>query len=450
MTPDALIDYLSRAGPTPTGTLIERLGVAKATLHRARRKCGERILVQGKARATTLAVRRPVDGVPEGPIPVYRVSNTGGVDAIAALQPVEPFGYAVSTPEPSPEAGFHHADPANTDSATTLDLPWFLTDLMPQGYLGRAWLRRHPDLGFPRDPASWSGDDVLRFVVLHGADLPGALLIGATAKAAWLDGRTGGHTLDAGQLASKLPHLAEQSRDLGGASSAGGEQPKITFRLAHADGSITHHIAKFTATVAQAVGRRWADLLVAEHLALRALHSRGVPASQSQIVDAGQRRFLVVARFDRHGARGRSGLTSLLSLDLDGVGSRRRSWPIVTQRLFREGRLTAADHHRTRWLEAFGHAIGNTDMHLGNLSLRLDGLRITGLAPVYDMLPMYYAPAASGELRSEPFDPWAHLEDPPEGVIDAARTYWSTVATDARVSADFQRLAAHQAEALRR
>lgn len=60
------------------------------------------------------------------------------------------------------------------------------------------------------------------------------------------------------------------------------------------------------------------------------------------------------------------------------------------------GHLGAEDVRRVQWLDTFGQLIGNTDRHLGNLSVlaELDSAAFE-LAPVYDMLPMLFAPAGT-------------------------------------------------------
>jgi hypothetical protein len=439
MTPEALITYLSRAGPQPTGVILSDLRVPRASLHRARTACGLRVLVRGRTRATVLAARRAVDGVAEGPIPLYAVDQRGLVTEVAALTPVEPFGYLVDADRP-PSFSFHASDVRAEAPPRGLDLPWFLSDLKPQGYLGRAWLARHPYLGFPPSLTRWTGDDVLRFLVHHGADLPGALFVGPHARAAFEGGRCGGPLLDAADWPSRLIALADDAAASGGGSSLGGEQPKVSFAVRADGGGVIHRFAKFSPPIDQAAGRRWADLLVAEHLALQTLCELGFDVARSEILDAGGRRFLVLDRFDRHGARGRSGIVSLHPFDVGGAGQDLRSWSLVTRRLRDQGRLSPDDHDRVVWLEAFGHAIANTDMHLGNLSLRLDGLRIAGIAPVYDMLPMHFAPGPGGEVREDPYRGGTPIVASAEA-REAARRFWARCASDTRMSERFREIA---------
>ena len=69
-------------------------------------------------------------------------------------------------------------------------------------------------------------------------------------------------------------------------------------------------------------------------------------------------------------------------------------------------RLAAADLvDQVRILWWYGKLIGNTDMHLGNVSFRFRpdprGRVQLNLAPAYDMLPMLYAPLSGGEIPEE-------------------------------------------------
>lgn len=445
MSDALLVQHLSRTGPRRSGDVLDDLGLSSATLHRQRAAAGSQIVAHGRARATTLAAVRPLDSVPSGPLPLYTIRPNGRLTNIAHLQPVEPFGYLVDTE--GPDAGFHHADPRGGPTAAGTDLPWFLSDLKPEGHLGRAWLRRHPGLGFPRDLARWSGSDVLRYLIHHGVDLPGALLLGVDARAAWEDGRIRRDEVGVVDLDAALVDHAEDDALHGGGSSPGGEQPKFTLRVREADGRLRHLLVKFTAPMAQPAGRRWADLLVAEHLAADTLRSLGIDAVETSIRDAGGRRFLLVERFDRHGERGRSGFVSLLPFDTSGTGQDLRDWTVVSRQLAADGHLSPEAHARVGWLRAYGHALANTDMHLGNLSLRLDGLRITGLAPVYDMLPMHFAPRPGGEVRTDGFRPTG-LERAPADSVQAARDTWVRIAQDRRVSKAFQRTARAQAARL--
>ncbi|HSV48033.1 MAG TPA: HipA domain-containing protein, partial [Ramlibacter sp.] len=190
-------------------------------------------------------------------------------------------------------------------------------------------------------------------------------------------------------------------------------------------------------------------LLVCEHLALEALAGQGIPAARSRIVKGGGRVFLEVTRFDRS-ERGRVGMVSLMAYDNEYIG-KIDNWANTAERMAARNLLIDSDADLLRFLEAFGILIGNTDRHYGNISLLIDGSSWR-LAPVYDMLPMVYAPVA-GELVERAFNPadagppLQALRQWPAARALAAR-FWKTVAADRRISAGFREMAAAHAEAL--
>ena len=99
---------------------------------------------------------------------------------------------------------------------------------------------------------------------------------------------------------------------------------------------------------------------------------------------------------------------------------------------------------RVRWLETFGRLIGNTDMHFGNLAFLLDGVRVTALAPVYDMLPMHYHPRRGELPRDDHVLPILGPQDADvaRSALDAAIEFWSRLTEDSRVSESFRGIAA--------
>lgn len=422
---------LGRAGPRLGAELRRVVGASKSAFQRAVHDDRD-LLVVGKARATSYALRRDVAGVVT-PIDVFEVDRTGDARLALTVHPVHPFGCYVEGHVADVVSGWHEVDRRDPGP---VDLPWFLDHLVPAGFLGRAWLRGHGGPGFPADLARWQGDDVLRYATTYGADAGGALVLGRFALDVALHRPP--VALPPGTERETFPREAD--RVLAAAvwgSSAGGDQPKFT--VATGEGANTRSwIVKFSPPVDQPGGRRWADLLVAEHLVHALLREHGLETPRSVIVDAGGRRFLQVERFDRHGVRGRSGLVSLRPFDRAGVATDLRPWSLVTADLVAAGRLGAEDHERVGWLEAFGDQIANIDMHLGNLSLRLKGTRIVGLAPIYDMLPMFYAPRHGGELPRGRHRP--ERDAPPIAVL-AARELWRRLLDRADVSEEFKAIA---------
>lgn len=311
-------------------------------------------------------------------------------------------------------------------------LPWFLSDMKPQGFLGRTFAKSHPSLNLHDNPATWSDVDTLRAIALVGDDLPGNLIVGSDAFA-----RFQGQPRPA--ITSKredYPALASRALD-GDApgSSAGGEQPKFCTR--RADG--TDLIVKFSPSGKSDVAQRWRDLLICEHLALETLHRAGESAASSSL-HISDRVYLEVERFDRTPA-GRIGMVSLAAFDDEHIGQRDR-WDKTALRLRERALMAPSCIERLLLLEAFGSLIANSDRHYGNASL----LRQVGawtLAPAYDMLPMFYAPSSLG-VPDRPFDlssvnASAETLDVWDRASKLAVSFWQAARSDTRISTKFRK-----------
>ena len=363
------------AGPVASDTLRVRLQVSRATLARAIGQMAGEIVRIGAARATRYALRDRFRPLPD--IAVYRVTTTGQIVALGTLYPVRPDGFVMT-----------QTDGINTHYE---GLPWWLNDMRPQGFLGRAYAHRHaPSLGLPADVRHWSDTDALRALLASGADPVGNVLLGEVARDHFVNAPA-----PQAYALEDYPRLAAQAISADETwSSAAGEQPKFC-----ALSPAGHVLVKFTAAEASPVSARWRDLLVAEHLALETLQGAGVAAARSRLLDVGTQRFLELERFDRKGLHGRCALISLASLDGEFVGNATAPWPVITAQLAKLGVITPQAHARAALLFAFGALIGNTDMHAGNLSFVSDSGRPYDLSPAYDMLPMAFSPTGGGVLR---------------------------------------------------
>jgi hypothetical protein len=319
-------------------------------------------------------------------------------------------------------------------------LPWFLSDMRPQGFMGRTFVQAHPELNLPVDLRYWSDDDALRALVQMGDDLPGNLIVGQPALDRYL--RQVPPQADVAQPDLDYPRLADlvmQGTQAG--SSAGGEQPKFCARLDEP----AHQrpvLVKFSPAGDAPADQRTRDLLVCEHLALQTLADAGLPAAQTRIVAAGGRVFLESTRFDRT-AQGRLGMVSLLVYDAQYVGQM-DNWAATAQRMAARQLVTAQDAGHLKLLDAYGQLIGNTDRHYGNISFLLhkDDWQ---LSPTYDMLPMLYAPihgeVVARDFAARPLHPSAStLAVWPQAKALAAQ-FWQTAATDGRISEGFRALA---------
>jgi hypothetical protein len=108
-----------------------------------------------------------------------------------------------------------------------------------------------------------------------------------------------------------------------------------------------------------AVGQRWSDLLVSEHLAHEVLGGNGIAAARSEIHQFEGVTFLQMDRFDRLGLNGRVGVTSLLSIDTMQYGML-DNWIASAMRLHRDRRIDAQTVEMMRLVYTFGGLIANT------------------------------------------------------------------------------------------
>ena len=366
------IRQLLSAGPVPARQLIEKLGVSQPTVSRDLREIGEDVIRIGAGPSIQYALRDTYRGFSRAPI--YRVSEEGRLGFLGELTPVLPNGFVMVQ--------------ENGEQLYSDGLPWWLFDMRPQGYLGRAYASVHAAaLGLSSNPEQWGDAEVVRALLAHGHDAIGNLLVGEQARTRFLDMPKPVPV----ERETEYPALAlVAGAGEAPGSSAGGEQPKF---CTYTDRG--HVLVKFSATDDNQLSERWRDLLLAEHLALSVL---GV---ETQVFNIGRQRFLETPRFDRVGPFGRIGVFSLRALDAEFVGNARAHWPTVVRKLIAEGVVHPDAYAGAARLWAFGMLIGNTDMHFGNLSFISSQGRPYHLAPAYDMLPMGFAPKQSGAMTNQ-------------------------------------------------
>jgi hypothetical protein len=158
--------------------------------------------------------------------------------------------------------------------------------------------------------------------------------------------------------------------------------------------------------------------------------------------------FLQSTRFDRTPMLGRRGLISLAALDAAYYGHGRIEWWKFAQELQRDGWLEAGDARALAVRGWFGALIGNTDMHLGNVSLALTDIRPLSLAPSYDMLPMALRPASTGEVVPRTLDITPPLPDQRGNWVEAAamaQLFWRRAEAGIGMSDGMRTIAGEQA-----
>lgn len=455
-TSERLLHALRTWHKMPAAALLEHLGVSRATLMRAVHTLGPQVIALGKARRTAYAARRTVRGQLQA-IPLYRIDEQGRPHESAVLHPLHPQGCAVSFTEPS---AWPLGDEAGMADGWFEGLPYMLDDMRPQGFLGRHFARHHADLlQVAPDPQDWSEDDVLHALTLLGHDQIGHYVLGEPALRRYLDwSQQGEPAVQDADVATVYARKAQDAMGLGlPGSLVGGEFPKFTAFRDFGDvgdagdvaGHQAHVIVKFSGSDASPGTVRWSDLLVCEHLALCTVASHlDVQAAVSRVFQADGRTFLEVERFDRHGRLGRSAVCSWAALNGALFGLARKPWTEGAAALRQRGLVSAGTEAAVQRIWLFGQLIANTDMHDGNLAFR-PGL---SLAPVYDMLPMAYAPMRGVELPERDFVPRLPLPAQREAwqcAAQAAEHFWALASGDARISPAFRAICAGNAEKVR-
>lgn len=257
---------LSRGIATAAELRLVAGGISAATLSRTLRRMADEVIKIGRGRATRYARRGGED------MPVYRIDEAGKVQRLGQLAAVAGGGYVMQQAQ-----GNVYSD----------GLPWWLNDMRPQGYLGRAWVQQHGDaLDLPPRLADWQDGHILRALMQAGDDLSGNLLLGDAMRQRY-QATFAQPPIPHAERAAAYAELAARaaSGDVPGASAAG-EQAKFT-AYAETDAGARHVVVKFSELPDSAVSERWRDLLLAEHFALQTLAAAGIAVAQTAILDHG-------------------------------------------------------------------------------------------------------------------------------------------------------------------
>ena len=432
MTVDDLLQTLRDSRSRTSVQLQNEFGASQATVSRLVVKAGDRILRLGAGRSTRYTLAVDLFGVQPN-ANLFKVGETGILQEIGSLRQLATGGFIVTGDDlPFWALG------AGGDGAFG-GLPYFLADLRPAGFLGRLTARHlAPSLAAPDDPRDWTTEQIGRYLLHSGTDLPGNLVLGD--RAAEVTNRAVLSTVR--DRASRYPELVQRNLDEGQpGSSAAGEQPKF---LAYVEGP-EHVIVKYSEPAHTTAGRRWADLLAAECHALRVVAAHGQPAAHADICQFDDRTYLESRRFDRVGKRGRRPAFSLGAVDAEFAGEG-PGWSRIAASLLDSSLLRPESYDQIVWLETFGHWIGNSDMHAGNLSLRpLEDL--FELLPVYDMLPTRLSRIGESLESIELAPPIRTKRNDAvwEASGVAASAYWEELGDDTALSDEFRAFAVRHA-----
>jgi len=426
------------AGVKTANQLVTMLGVSQPSISRAIRSLGSEVLILGKGRATQYARSRIVRGT-TCIFPLFRIDQSGDAHLIGKLHTLMAGQY------------WWQSEESSNGSRLYDYLPWFIQDMRPDGFLGRAFASKEgADLGLPEKLKDWKDDDVLIALSRRGENHVGNLVIGEESIQRYLkSAQYEFRGIAENDRLRIYPTLAEKAlKGEPAGSSAGGEQQKFTATIQEG-GELRHVLVKFSSPLNTSEGRRWADLLICEQRALEIIDETEIAASQSRTLETGNRLFLEVDRFDRIGRLGRSSIFSLSAIDSEytGIGD---DWAKCALALLKEGLISKEDSYKIRWLKAFGNLIGNTDMHLGNLSLIRAASRFYTLAPAYDMLPMLYRPVSGDTPGREfaPKGPTTDIADVWKSALKSAIDFWDITSGEKGLSGDFSAICRDNLEAL--
>lgn len=433
---------LLEKGPLSRQEILTALNssVSQASFSRTVRVLQNEIIVLGKGRTCRYGRIRSLEGL-ENPIPIFHVQETGKILKVGSLRPIFPDAFVFESKIWTSVSGVFSG------------LPWFLEHVRPSGFLGRRIPHLYPELSPQKDIRLWSDETCLRFACQYGDSLQGSLICGKPAMERMLSFQAAAKPR--GILSSEreraYPELALGQLESGlESSSADGEQPKFLTHIVDENRGV---VVKYGPTLDTPVGRRVADLLICESLALKTLEQAGIRAASCTIFEFGNRVFLESTRFDRTHEGGRRPLHSLFALAAQHTGIE-KGWYETAVALIGAGIIPKSAEKVIATLECFGHLIANSDMHLHNLAFESSNCQVTAVAPAYDMLPMLFYPQSHHVAEPE----WSLggtilSRMPRESWLQAralAERFWQSVINSNAVSDGFRRVAGRMEEKVAR
>ncbi len=417
--------------------LTQGLDVSQPTLSRLIAAMSHEIIVMGKGRSTCYGLPRKIHNL-EGPLPAYTIDPRGDAHQRGNLTALQ--------------GGQYWWEETDGNGEIFNQIPWFLQDLKINGYGARSFSYRQKELHhLPRKATDWSDEDILFASSCRGEDRTGNLIIGEESLARYFSlARNAPETISIEKCPWVYPQMAQKT--LAGVISptqVSGEQPKFS-ACVDDQGSPCHMLVKFSPATDSNEARRYADLLICEHLALEAIRMAGHSAARSRIIISGKQVFLCLKRFDRRGAFGRLPLLSLRALHTQ-INAPCDNWINAASRLKKHRLISRNDADKLYWLSLFSDLTGNTNQHFGNISLIPHQHDTYIISPAYGLRPTLYEPIA-GEIPERLFSPpplrnevSSHLES----ALKAAIFFWKSAAVDTRISATFRQICYENCERLR-
>ena len=312
-------EFLGR-GPATSKEIQAATGMSQTAVSRQIRSMQNSVIKLPSGRSPRYAVTRNAFGGGDN-LPLFMVDAHGNNTSVADVRPLAHGGFFVQ-----PRTGMPQVLLGEAKNGLYDDLPYFLDDMRPQGFLGKQIAEEMASQSneFPTDPRNWNANHVGRYLVSNGDELPGNFKFGEQAHL---------RMRRRPDVASEEDYPGLADRVMEGiipGSSAGGEQPKFT---AYCGDRLAHVIVKFSPRGDDAVARRWRDILITEVHAVEAIHLEDFPAAETKLIEMDGRLFLESRRFDRTGEYGRMPMLSLQAIDVEftGIGS---DWPRVMNALY--------------------------------------------------------------------------------------------------------------------
>jgi len=385
------------------------------------KKLGERIIVIPNGRSPKYALTQNAFGMGDS-IHIWEVDNFGKHVAIGTLRPLATGGFFVQALVGLPRVFLGEAGNGLYD-----DLPYFLRDMAPQGFLGKKVAENlaKQNNQFPSHLSDWKNEHIGRYLLANTETSMGNLKFGNNVdlniRSSFPKHRRSDYLAIADDIISNDTIL----------SSAGGEQQKFTTYCTDIN---AHVLVKFSPKGDSENAKRWKDILITEYHASKVINqSKMVNAAETELIEDGGRLFLESKRFDRSGEFGRRSMLSLLMIDAEFVGSG-DNWLRSTKALNQQGLLTDQDAYNVAFLSDFAKLAYNTDTHLGNISFETHHNGFA-LLPIYDMGSMAFAPKSNGEVTAFALREVVLQESRyKDFALQGAKYFWDAVLQDPRTS----------------
>ena len=215
--PLSIKEYLEK-GVASSKEIQDATNLSQSAVARQLRAMGDGVVKFQDGRIPKYAMTRNAFGG-DDKLLLITINEHGDTQLTTIIRPLVHGGFFVT-----PVSGMSKTLLGEKGNGVYDDLPFFLSDLAPQGFLGRqiaAEISSHSD-DFPSDPRRWNSSHIGCYLISNGDDLPGNLKFGQQAHLRIRRKPEVNTERDYPALADAVMNGAVPG------SSAGGEQPKFT------------------------------------------------------------------------------------------------------------------------------------------------------------------------------------------------------------------------------